>query len=322
MTAAHRRRLLQPLIALSALAAGAILHFSGVNPAVSQAPLLVAYEADASPGLDPAAPAWDRVRGVEVPLSAQRGSYAAGGGSIATARVRALHHDGRLYIRVEWRDSTENASALRVEDFTDAVALEFPSRTAATVPSVCMGQPDAGVNIWYWRADVDAGATSISDANPNILVDDYPDDETLFHPARAVGNPVAAERPVQTLTSRLFGYLTTSPVQDAEGHGIRTADGWAVVFSRPFASEGPDHAAFGPGTRTDLAVAVWDGANQERDGMKSVSQFVTFQVAGAPIPGSGGGIDARFVVLAILLFVGLGAIGVGLALYGAAERRA
>lgn len=315
------RRRHRALILVAALAAGALLHFSGVNPAVSQAPLLVAYEAGSSPGLDPAATEWDRVRGIEIPLSAQRGSYVAGGGSVGTVRVKALHHSQRIYIRVEWRDTTENASALRVEDFTDAVALEFPSRTATTVPSVCMGQPDAGVNIWYWRADVDAGMTRLAAAYPNMHVDDYPDDETLFHPARAAGNPVAAERPVQTLTSRLFGYLHTSPVQDAEGRGVRTAQGWAVVFSRPFASEGADHAAFGPGTRTDLAVAVWDGAHQERDGMKSVSQFITFQVAGAPIPGDSGGIDARFVVLAVLLFVGLGAIGIGLALYGAAERR-
>jgi DMSO reductase family type II enzyme heme b subunit len=313
---ARSRRL--ALAALVLFAAG-VLQFTGINPAASQTVLLVAYESPSDPGLNPNDAAWDAVRAVEVPLSAQRGSYAAGGGSVGLVRLKALHHEGRLYVRAEWTDRTENASALRVQDFTDAVALEFPARTAATVPSVCMGQPDAGVNIWYWRADVDAGATSLQVANPNMHVDGYPFTDDTFLTARGAGNPVAADSPVQTLTSHLFGYLNTSPVQDATGHGVRTADGWAVVFSRDFKSDGPDHADFGPGARTDLAVAVWDGANQERDGMKSVSQFITFQVAAAEVPGHTG-IDARFVLIAILLLVGVSGIGIGLAVYGASER--
>jgi DMSO reductase family type II enzyme heme b subunit len=308
------------LVAAAVLLIAGALQFTGVNPAASQTVLLVAYESPSNPGLDPQADAWDAVRAVEIPLSAQRGSYAAGGGSVGTVRLKALHHEGRLYVRAEWSDPTENASALRVQDFTDAVALEFPSRAAATVPSVCMGQPDAGVNIWYWRADVNAGATSLAAANPNMHVDGYPFTDDTFLTARGAGNPVAADRPVQTLISHLFGYLTASPVQDAEGKGVRTADGWAVVFARDFKSEGQDHADFAPGTRTDMAVAVWDGANRERDGMKSVSQFITLQVAAAELPGASGGIDARFIALAAILLLGLTGIGIGVAFYGASER--
>ncbi|GIW16927.1 ethylbenzene dehydrogenase-related protein [Tepidiforma sp.] len=317
MTRFFRSRKL--LAACAVLLTAGVLQFTGVNPAASQAVLLVAYESPRDPGLDPASPAWDAIRAVEIPLTAQRGSYAAGGGSVATVRLKALHYGGRLYVRAEWTDRTENASALRVEDFTDAAALEFPSRTAAVVPSVCMGQPDAGVNIWYWRADVDAGSVDLAAAYPNMHVDGYPFEDDTFLTARGAGNPVAADNPVQTLTSRLFGYLTTSPVQDAAGKGMRTDTGWAVVFARPFRSPGPDHADFAPGARTDLAVAVWDGANQERDGMKSVSQFITLQVAAAGLPGEGG-IDGRFVAIAAILLVGLSGIGIGLALYGAAER--
>ncbi|GIW13972.1 MAG: hypothetical protein KatS3mg062_1411 [Tepidiforma sp.] len=306
--------------ALAILLTAGGLQLLDANPAASQAVLLVAYQSPSDPGLDPSAEAWNAVRAVEVPLSAQRGSYAAGGGSVSTVRLKALHHGSRLFIRVEWNDQSENASALRVEDFTDAVALEFPSRSASTVPSVCMGQPDAGVNIWYWRADLDLGATSLAAANPNMHVDAYPFTDDTFFTARGAGNPVAGDGPVQTLTSHLFGYLSTSPVQDAAGAGERTSNGWAVVFSREFASEGPDHASFAPGARTDMAVAVWDGAHQERDGMKSVSQFITLQVADARLPESNG-LDVRLVVLAVGLLLGVSAIGVALAVYGASERR-
>ncbi len=150
-----RRRIALGVVAVFALAA--VLQFTNTNPAVSQTLYLTAYESAKDPGLDPSHNAWDNSAVVRVPLTAQLGSYAAGGGSVQTVRAKALHYNDTLYIRVEWTDATMDEATTRVEDFSDAVALEFPSKTATTVPAVCMGQADAGVNIWHWRADSDAG---------------------------------------------------------------------------------------------------------------------------------------------------------------------
>ena len=312
-----RRRVVLGIASVLALAA--VLQFTNTNPAVSQTLYLTAYESAEDPGLDPTDGAWKDAVAVRVPLTAQRGSYAAGG-SVATVSARALHYNDTLYVRVEWKDATKDESTTRVEDFSDAVALEFPAKTASTVPSVCMGQADAGVNIWHWRADSDAGLRDPVEIYAGASVDGYPSTDALFYTARAAGNPYANPDlgAVQTLVSQAFGQLTTSTVQDVAGKGVWENDTWAVVFARPYTSEGPEHAGFSAGARTDVAFAVWDGSQGERNGMKAASQFITLSIAGATAPG-GGGFSATWAILGAVMLVGLSALGIGLGVYGYRE---
>jgi complex iron-sulfur molybdoenzyme family reductase subunit gamma len=313
-----RRRIVLGVVAVLALAG--VLQFTNTNPAVSQTLYLTAYESHSDPGLDPSAGAWNDAAAVRVPLTAQRGSYAAGGGSVQTVSAKALHYNDTLYLRVEWKDATQDAATTKVEDFSDAVALEFPAKTASTVPSVCMGQADAGVNIWHWRADSDAGLRDPVEIYAGASIDMYPSTDTLFYTAREAGNPYANPDlgAVQTLVSRAFGELTTSTVQDVQGKGAWANDTWAVVFARPYTSEGPEHAGFGAGSRTDVAFAVWDGSQDERNGMKSASQFITLSIAGAKVPG-GGGFSSTAAILAALMLVGFTGLGIGLGVYGYRE---
>jgi hypothetical protein len=278
LISARRRRLAGVCAVL--LVAG-LLQFSGVNPASSQSAELIAYAAGSDPGLDPASEVWDSARAVEVPLTAQAGMYFAGG-RVRTVSARALHHNGRLFVRTEWTDNTADDTSTRVEDFSDAVAVEFPAQSAASVPAVCMGQADGGVNIWQWRADSDTGVGAPSEVYANTLVDGYPSDEAVFYTARAAGNPVAnnAETgPVQTLVAQLFGTLSPASSQNVQGKGVHNDGRWAVVFSREFESADQEQAAFGVDTTTDIAFAVWDGSNDERNGRKSVSGFVKLFVS-------------------------------------------
>lgn len=315
-----RRRIALGVAAVLALAG--VLQFTNTNPAVSQTLYMTAYESAKDPGLDPSHSAWNDAAAVRVPLTAQRGSYAAGGGSVQTVSAKALHYNDTLYIRVEWKDASRNDATTRVEDFSDAVALEFPSKTASTVPSVCMGQADAGVNIWHWRADSEAGLLDPVEIYTGAAIDMYPSTDTLFYTAREAGNPFANPDlgAVQTLVSQAFGQLTTSSVQDVQGKGAWENETWAVVFARAYTSEGPEHAGFSGGARTDIAFAVWDGSQDERNGMKSASQFVTLSIAGAKAPG-GGGFSATWAILAAAMFVGLSALGVGLGVYGYREAK-
>lgn len=309
-----RRRALVLLSA--ALAAGAILQFTNTNPAVSQSQRLSAYESPEDPGLDPGAGVWDRVSGIEVPLTAQAGAYSAGG-SIKTVRLKAVHYQGRLFIRASWADPTNDDATTRVEDFADGVALEFPANGVSTVPSICMGQADAAVNIWHWRADSNAGIKDPTEVYTSASVDQFP---VAFYAARDAGNPYANPNigAVQTLSARAFGELTALAQQDVQGFGKHSADGWSVVFSRQFETANPGHAAFSASTATDVAVAVWDGSKDERNGQKSVSQFVTMQIGAAPAF-EDDGVNTPVVLLAAGLFAGVAAIGIGLAAYGARE---
>lgn len=319
LTLLKRRKVLFGLAA--ALLVGGLLQTTNTNPAVSQTLYLTAYEAPDDPGLDPASSVWDDVSAVKVPLTAQAGTYPAGGGTVPLVRAQAVHHEGKLFVRVSWDDATADQSTTKVEDFSDAVALEFPTSATASVPSVCMGQADSGVNIWHWRADSDAGVKNPADVYTGASIDGIPWDEKLFYTAREAGNPYANPEvgAVQTLSSRAFGELTALTVQDVSGHGVRTETGWAVVFSRELESTHSGHASFSPSTKTDMAMAVWDGAHDERNGRKSVSQFVTLSVANASATHEGG-TSMVWVWTAVGLLAVFTVLGVGLAVYGYREK--
>lgn len=318
LNAIRRHRKLTAGLA-AAFAVAALLQATNTNPAVSQTLSLTAYEAPDDPGIDPEAAIWKDATGVNIPLTAQAGSYVAGG-SVQTVRAQALHYNSQLYIRVSWPDSTDDSNTTKVENFADAVALEFPQSATAAVPSICMGQADSAVNIWQWRADSNAGVKDPNVYYANALVDTYPYTDDTFYTARAANNPFAhTERgPVQSLYSKAFGELQTLDFQEVQGQGKRTADGWAVVFQRTFDTGRPGHALFAASTQMDMAFAVWDGSQDERNGKKAVSQFVTLGISGAPVA-TGGGDNTRTILFAVGLGVGLVIIGGGLAVYGYRE---
>lgn len=268
------------------LVAAVALQLLGANPAVSQSPELVAWAAG-DPGLDPEAAIWRDIPPLEVPLSAQGMTYPMSMRSIPMLRVRAIVNRGVLYMRVDWDDQTRDDTSARVDAFADAVAIELPSNAASSVPSVCMGQADTGVSIWQWRADSERDVqAAVADAFPGGYVDVAPGLGDLSFPARAVGNPYAASGagPVQDLVATGFGTLGPAAVQTVRGRGAWQGSGWAVVFARPLAAPGPDQPTLRLHDVSDLALAVWDGSQGDRNGKKSVSSFVRLVLSGAAFP--------------------------------------
>lgn len=303
-------------LALVGVAAGVI----GAPSASSQALTLRAVRVAEQPEVDPGWRVWAKVPGVDVPITAQNITYPMGGGSVPAVSLKAIHYNGVLYIRATWKDTTEDAAALDVSAFTDAAALEFPATSAVSVPSFCMGQANAGVNIWQWRADSQAGGPDRLRATlqPNAHSDGYPaafENDPIYQPARALGNPVAlgGDSPVQNLVAQAFGTLSPAADQAVTGKGAWRNGEWSVVFTRPFTSTAADQATFAEGTATSMAVAVWNGSQGDRAGQKTVSQFVTLSLGGAALK-EGAGRDWGAVWLALV--IGGGAVLAGLAILG------
>lgn len=306
---------------LAALLIGGVLQAANINPAESQTLLLNAYTVPEDPGTDPANDVWDKVAGVDVPLTAQAAAYFAGG-SVTSVRAQAVHYNGKLFVRVHWADATVDDSTVRVEDFADAVALEFPATASATVPAICMGQVGAAVNIWQWRADSNAGLRDPNLVYETSQVDGYPYTDKLFYTAREANNPYANPEvgPVQSLYAESFGVLSALTFQDVNGAGKHDGTGWSVVFTRDLETTLPGHVAFASNTRIDMAFAVWDGSKEERNGRKAVSQFVTLGIGDAAAyeadDNSGG-----YFALAAAALLGVSGIGVALGAYGYKETK-
>jgi len=292
------------------LALAALFNQLDIRLASSQAIAIVVKETDdVVPLDDPLASVWQQAAPVEIPLSAQTTTVPMGGGSIRAVTARALHDGKSIYFRLEWEDRTRDMLAFAPQDFRDAAAIQFPAAGVNTVPFFCMGQADGQVNIWHWKADwqadIDSGFAGVPNAYPNATADFYPfQDDPTFYSGRAAGNLLSKttrSTPVENLVAGGFGTLTTAEQQMVSGKGVWRDGRWYVLFARDLKVSGVRYAQFTPGRTSNVAFAVWDGSQGERDGLKSVSQFADLNLEGEPAAFKGGGAGPKLGVIVPLI---------------------
>lgn len=214
--------------------------------------------------------------------------------STPDVRVRAIAGPTEIAFRLEWDDATKDDLPGNGR-FVDACAVQVPQKADPNAPDPQMGQAGKGVQIAYWRADwqatVDGRGTAIQDLYPNATVDHYPFEAPSlekgsaaqaqmakhYAPAEAAGNLRGGPRtsPVEDLVAEGPGSLSPGGGSSARGRGVRTATGWSVVIVRP-RPEG-----LSPTTRTEVALAVWEGASKEAGARKMRSGWVGLSMRGA-----------------------------------------
>ena len=273
------RRHRSPVVLLLALAMIAVfLRVVEANPAMAQTQSIGAWRVEAEPVMDGSAPEWQSILPIFLPTTSQQVTPPMGGGAIERIGVRAVHYDERLYVMLEWSDVTPDEASDRYESFSDAAAIQFPAEAGSEVPALCMGQADQAVNIWQWRADQQREPPALPD---NGYVDLYPSTEDLYFTARQAGNPLSRAEGrvgVANLVAGGFGTLEVTDRGDLQGNAVYKDGRWMVVFSRPFQPTGDLQPIIGGVGPIDVAFAVWNGSEGERDGIKSVSAFTRLQV--------------------------------------------
>jgi len=102
--------------------------------------------------------------------------------------------------------------------------------------------------------------------------------EGVYNPGRATGNILSdadmRHSPVEDLNAEGFSTLTTQAHQDVDGAGNWSNNRWAVVFKRSKSTGDSNDTQFS-GSKTPMAIAVWNGGNKERNGQKAVTQWNT-----------------------------------------------
>jgi DMSO reductase family type II enzyme heme b subunit len=211
-------------------------------------------------------------------------------------RVRAMHDGTRVAFLLEWVDASKNDLPGPAR-FADACAVQLPAAPPARdLPAPQMGEKGRGVEITYWRASwqavVDGRGDTLKDLYPNATVDHYPfqaaslapgspeqkEAARRYAPARALGNAMAGprEKPVEDLVAEGPGTLAPGPATGSNGKGVRTATGWSVVLSRrlPPGVTAP--------ARSEVAFAVWDGADDEAGARKMRTVWIPLNLEGTP----------------------------------------
>ncbi len=194
--------------------------------------------------MDPGASAWSQADHVRLalqptPIASQPSLYVRAAwkdkayGKIKAVKVAVLNNGADIFFRLEWDDPEKNDHISGTE-FPDGAAILFP--TAGDAPILTMGDQHHPVNAWHWRADLGAQGRN------NI--------------ARGLGTTVLSDK----------SHITCSAAWDK---GV-----WRVVISRPLAvpDQPDDSVQLKSGQQLKFAVAVWEGQNGERAGIKGFSQ--------------------------------------------------
>ncbi len=207
--------------------------------------------------------------------------------STRQVRVQAITDGSRMAVRMAW-DDLSGDDLPGIGRFADACAIQFPEAAGPDVPAPQMGEEGKRVEIAYWSAAwqaVDEGRPDeIQQLYPGAAVDHYPFEaaslepgsadqkelESAYSPARALGNRMGLtqNRAVQDLIASGPGTLHPAPETVSEGKGRRTDHGWQVVIRRPL----PRYLS--AGSMGQIAVAVWQGSNQEAGARKMRSGWI------------------------------------------------
>lgn len=219
---------------------------------------------------------WETLDPVRVPLNPlwpePHQVYAVG--------VSAVSDGRRLAVLLQWRCELPQMSAIRVQDFQDAAALQFS--LSGSYGFVGMGDRQNPVNLWQWKAgwqaEVERGhSPDVRDSYNSMHVDTYFQEDRHFATARDAGNVVAVphKSPVEDANARGFGSFQSQPPsgQNVVGKGVWHDGFWNVLFVRDLKSRDADDVQFRGGKPVPVAFAIWSGEQRDRNGRKMISNW-------------------------------------------------
>lgn len=192
--------------------------------------------------------------------------------------VSAVTDGKKLAVLLQWRDELPQNTAIRVQDFQDAAALQFS--LSGKYGFLGMGDKDNPVNLWQWKAgwqmEVEQGhSPDVHDAYNSMHVDAWT--FTNFSTAVSAGNVTSQphKSPIEDANAAGFGSFKSQPMaqQNVTGKGIWHDGFWNVIFIRDLKSKDADDVKFVAGKSVPVAFAIWNGEQHDRNGRKMISNW-------------------------------------------------
>jgi Ethylbenzene dehydrogenase len=216
--------------------------------------------------LDPNAPFWsspDGPKKIKLELGPQMFTNPKWPNpSIKEVTVSAVRNKSELAILLEWEDNAKDNSFGFSERFTDQAAVMFPLEPQEQAPMITMGNDGRTVNIWQWKASWQKDLDPKKDSQSRRRQD-----------SSSISGPVSDRfSPVEDLNAEGFSTLTIQEEQNVQGKGVWWDNRWRVIFRRPLTNSDTADAQFGGSTQ--MAVAIWNGGNKERNGQKGLIGWV------------------------------------------------
>ena len=217
---------------------------------------------------------WNGVSSIELGLMYQVMILPWGKSLVSPISVSAFHNKKDIYFHMSWKDDTGRGDT-GVSKFTDACAVMFPLDKEFQPSSIMMGFLGK-TNIWQWKETQDREYWLKEISERDVYVDFYypfEEEETL------VVSKDKPESAVNDLVAKMPGTITHKNAQVVQGRGSWDNGVWHVTFRRSLKSLAPEaDAAFTAAEPRFVAFAVWNGANGDRGGRKSISDWLELQI--------------------------------------------
>src|SRR3990172_9349677 len=250
--------------------------------------------------VDPAWPGWRSAQAAEITLGPQAITPPWNlSPSIKKLTVKAVHNGTWVAFLLKWKDSTKS-SVMYTDTFRDAVALMVPLGKSAPI---MMGAPKERVLILHWKADwqedIDKTFQDVTQLYPHAWTDWYPfaageppyeitawtnPEAQRYMTGWVLGNPRSQPQKRVSVEEQIAegpGTLTTTPRQSAVGKGVYANGEWGVVIARPLVTGDQNDPQWGPGKKTMVALAVWDGEKGEIGSRKGYANWVPLVISPA-----------------------------------------
>lgn len=226
---------------------------------------------------------WQGLPKKEIELMRQVTVLPWGKSLVSPVIVSAFYNKKDIYFYMSWKDNTRDSDA-GIKTFSDACAVMFPMGEDIPSHTIMMGFMNKS-NIWHWKASRDkqywmslkntGGASEPQETK--VYADYYYPFEEKEHFVVSKDIPQSA---VNDLIAIRVGTITAKELQNVQGRGFFSSGRWDVVFKRPIAISDPEaDANLEPAVKNvSCAFAVWNGADGDRGGRKSISDWVELDI--------------------------------------------
>jgi DMSO reductase family type II enzyme heme b subunit len=224
--------------------------------------------------VDPRDAVWESLDPVRVPLNPLWPEP----NQVYAVAISAVTDGKKLAVLLQWRDELPHHTAIRVQDFQDAAALQFS--LTGNYGFLGMGDKENPVNLWSWKAGWQAEAEGGDAPDMDSVYQSMHTDAwtfTNYSTAHDAGNMTSQlhKTPIEDANAAGFGSFKSQPAkqQNVQGKGIWHDGFWNVVFIRDLKSKDVDDVKFVAGKAVPVAFAIWNGEQGDRNGRKMVSNW-------------------------------------------------
>lgn len=227
---------------------------------------------------------WQNVSWVQFPLTAS----AAGGGNVASVKVKIVNNGEYLFVLFQWDDPTaSNNKSLGSEDrLAVMVSIGDPEMTTPCMQSGTNGAILAGeADHWHWKAArTDGGGanfTYVTRGGATYGPMPHPYSFAMDEYINTTSRNREGLSEYTEMNATKYPFEATLHLYDIQAKGAHFSSQWTLEMARKYTTEDPVRVdkQFTQGETFSFALAVYDGGEGEDEEVKSVTGWITAELS-------------------------------------------